>query len=397
LTELLDLQGYFVEGIKNGKEITLYLERGGNPICPNCNKEHTGRIKDKREQIVEDVFAFGKRVYLVFTKERINCECGYRGYEKIEWLSKYSRITNRLGKWLYAFCKVMTVMDVARIFGFAKETIFRIDKEGIKKELETQPPIKTKRVSMDEISKEKGKVYATVISDPVSKKILDVLESRKKAVITQFYERKGKKWCNKILVATMDAWVAFRTATEEKCKNAKICYDHFHLAQHFSKAIDKIRISEIKRVGKKNSDYLKGTRWLLLKRPENLKETEKESLNKLLKINRRLFKVYILRSEFRQIFEGHSSLSRLIRFTLWIKKAKAAKIKGLTQFVDKIIRWKPYIENALRENTSNAYSEGVNTKIRVIQRKAYGYKDFDYLRLKIIQQFNFPQVKCLFD
>lgn len=397
MTELLNLQGYFVEGILNEQEITLYLERAGNPICPKCEREHRWAIKDKREQIVEDVCAFGKRVYLVFTKERIKCDCGYYGYEKIEWLSKYARTTIRLSKWLYAFCKVMTVMDVARIFGFSKETIFQIDKEGIKKELETQAPIKTKRISMDEISREKGKVYATIISDPANGKVLDVLKSRKKAAILAFYKGRGKMWCSKIKVASMDAWTAFKTATQEKCKNAKICYDHFHLAQHFSKAIDKIRISEIKRIGEKNSEYLKGSRWLLLKRPENLKETEKESLNKLLKLNRRLFKVYILRGEFRQIFQGTTSFVRLLRLTLWIKKAKAAKIKGLSKFVDKIIRWRPYIENALRENTSNAYSEGVNTKIRVIQRKAYGYKDFDYLRLKIIQQFNFPQVKCIFD
>lgn len=357
---------------------------------------HTGSIKDNREQIVEDLSISGKRVFLYLQKERFQCKCGHSGFERIEWLSHYSRITKRLSFWLYTFCKVMTIIDVARIFGFSKEVIFRIDKAGIEKELEEQKPIKTKMISMDEISKEKGKVYATIISDPRNRKVLDVLESRKKAVISEFYENKGKGWCNKIVIATMDAWTAFRTATESFCVNAKICYDHFHLAQHFSKAIDKIRISEIKRVGKKSSEYLKGTRWLLLKRPENLRESEKESLRNLLKINKRLFKVYVLREEFRQIFEGRNAQDKVKRLTRWIRKAKAARIKGLSKFVEKIIRWKPYIENALVENVSNSYAEGINTKIRVIQRKAYGYKDFDYLRLKILQQFNFNQVKCIF-
>jgi transposase len=139
-----------------------------------------------------------------------------------------------------------------------------------------------------------------------------------------------------------------------------------------------------------------GTRWLLLKNPENLKESEKESLNKLLKINKRLFKVYILRDEFRQIFSGHNPEEKIKRLSRWIQKAKAARVKGLSEFVDKIIRWKPYIQNALIENVSNSYAEGVNTKIRVIQRKAYGYKDFDYFKLKVIQQFNFNQIKCIF-
>lgn len=398
LTELLGLQGYFVEKYEVvEKKVFLYLERESHPICPKCECEHMGAIKDRREQVIKDLPAFEKQVFLYVQKERFKCKCGFSGYEKIEWLSRYSRTTNRLNKWLYKFCKVMAIVDVAKLFGFAKETIFRIDKEGIKEELAEQKPVRTKTISMDEISKEKGKVYATIISDPNNKKVLDVLESRKKSVITGFFKDKGKSWCNKIAIVTMDAWRAFRTATEENCRKAKICYDHFHLAQQFSRAIDKIRIAESKRVSKKNSEYLKGSRWLLLKNPDNLKESEKESLNNLLKVNKRLCKVYILRSEFRQIFTGSDSKKKVKKLNNWIKKSKAARVKGLSEFIEKIERWKPYIENALTENVSNSYAEGINTKIRVIQRKAYGYKDFDYFKLKIFQQFNFPNVTPIWD
>ncbi len=192
LTELLNLQGYFVERVKTEKHITLYLEREGDPVCPKCGKEYKGSVKDRTEQTVEDLPAFGRRVYLSFTKERFQCRCGYRGYEKIDWLSRYSRVTDRLKEWLYAFCKVMTVMDVSRIFGFSKDAIFNIDKEGIENELEKQPKIRSKKISLDEISKEKGKVYAVIVSDPENGKVLDVLESRKKAVVSGFYEAKGR-------------------------------------------------------------------------------------------------------------------------------------------------------------------------------------------------------------
>jgi len=131
----------------------------------------------------------------------------------------------------------------------------------------------------------------------------------------------------------------------------------------------------------------KGTRWLLLKRPERLTEAEEATLQKLFAVNERLYKVYVLRDEFRQIFQGETVRSRLLRLDNWIKRAKAVCIPQLTEYVHKIEEWKPYIQNSLRANCSNGFAEGINAKIRVIQRMAYGYKDFEYFRLKVIQQF----------
>jgi len=131
--------------------------------------------------------------------------------------------------------------------------------------------------------------------------------------------------------------------------------------------------------------------------PEKIKEDQQGILDRLFKINEKLYKAYVLRAEFRQIFAGTTVRSRLIRLTNWIKRAKAVHISQITEYVKKIERWEPYIRNSLRCNCSNSFAEGINTKIRVIQRMAYGYKDFDYLRLKIFQQFNFREIKSLFD
>lgn len=398
LTELLDLNGYFVKDLKVTKnKIFITVDREGFPICPMCGQSFIGAPKDSREQVVEDLSAFGRRCYLQVFKFRIDCDCGFKGTEEIEWLNPYERVTNRFAEWIYAFCKRMTCIDVSRIFGISKHTVYRLDKEGIEKELEEQEPISSSTISIDEISRKKGHQYASIISDPDQKKVLDVLKGRKKADIAVFFKQKGKKWCGKVKTATMDAWLAFRGTTEKFCKNAVICFDHFHLAQHLSKAIDKLRVAEAKKAEKNDREVYKGKRWLLLKRPENLSEDQKKSLDELLKINRKLYIAYILRDEFRQIFTGSSVHSRLIRLSNWIKKARASRISQITEFVKLIEKWMPYIKNSLRLNTSNSYAEGINTKVRVIQRMAYGYKDFEYLRLKIIQQFNFKEVKSIFD
>jgi len=398
LSELLGLDGYFVKQVqKECSRLTITVEPENLPICPKCGQTFLSAPKDIRFQTVEDLSVFGKRCFLKVPKYRIHCSCGYQGTEEISWLDPYARVTNRFASWIYAFCKRMTCIDVSRVFGVSKHTVYRLDKEGIRNELSTQKELSPEVISVDEISRKKGHVYATIVSAPEDKKVLDVLKGRKKEALEGFYTAKGKRWCDNIRLACMDAWLGFRTPTEKFCKKAKIAFDHFHLAQHFSKAIDKIRISEQKKVNEENKPLFKGARWLLLKRPERLNETQEEALSMLLEANQVLLTTYLLRDEFRQVFAGFSARSKIIRLTKWIKRARAANIAELDKFVDSVESWRPYINNALRENASNSYSEGLNAKVRVIQRMAYGYKDFEYLRLKILQQFNFKGIKSIFD
>lgn len=398
LTQLLGLPGYYVKEIFPGKrEIFLTVERVDFPICPKCRQRVLFPTKDRRRQIVEDLSVWGKRCKIEIYKYRINCPCGYCGTEHIDWLKKYERVTNRYSHWIYAFCKRMTGKDVATIFGISKHLVYRLDKEGIEKEMSLQKPINPTQLGVDEISRKKGHHYATIITDSLGKKVLDVIKGRKIANLTPFFKGKSKKWLDRIEIVSMDAWLGFRNVVQKYCKNSLICFDHFHLAQHFSKAIDKLRVQETRRATKKDKEIYKGTRWLLLKNPDKLSDKQKESLDTLLKVNQKLLKVYILRDRFRDIFNGPTMHSRLIRLAIWKKEAKSAKIGQITEFLKKIEKWEPYIKNSLREKKSNAFSEGLNNKVRVIQRMAYGYKDFEYLRLKIIQQFNFRDGKSIFD
>lgn len=212
----------------------------------------------------------------------------------------------------------MTGKDVATLFGISKHVVYRIDKKGIAEELAQQKEVEPRRINIDEISRKKGHRYATIVSAPEEKKILAVVKGRKVEDLAPFFKGKGAKWCNRIEIASMDAWRAFRTVVTQYCKNAVICFDHFHLAQHFSKAIDKVRIQETRKANKKDKDIYKGTRWLLLKNPENIKEDEQATLDRLLNVNKKLFAIYLLREKFREIFNGPSSHSRLIRLTKWI-------------------------------------------------------------------------------
>ena len=398
LTQMLGLANCIVKDISiREKKIILRVDKTGFPHCPKCGQLYIGAPKDRRMQRVEDLSIFGRRCFLEIQKYRIDCSCGYKGTEGIEWLERYERVTVRYQNWIYAFCKRMTGIDVSILFGISKHLVYRLDKEGIQKELAKQKPIKPKRMGIDEISRKKGHRYATIVSAPDERKILEVVKGRKGADLAPFFKGKGKKWCEGIEVASMDAWRAFRTVVTKYCTNASICFDHFHLAQHFSKAIDKLRVQEKRRASKKHREAYHGTRWLLLRNPENLREEHRPILDRLLALNKKIFTAYVLRDGFREIFRGITAHSRLIRLTNWKEEARSAKIGFITDFLKKIERWEPFIRNSLRYNYSNAFSEGLNNKVRVIQRMAYGYKDFEYLRLKIIQQFNFKDVRSVFD
>lgn len=393
ISAILGLQDWRVETVvfaEIGRGLELRIERE-NPIalCPECG-QGVGFCTRQRPQKVRDLGWAGRRVEIHFMKRDIRCACGYSGVEALGWLSRYERATNRFRDQVYQLAKRMCGTDVAVLAGISRNTVYDLDWEGIEQEKKEQPPLKPEHLGIDEISIRKGHHYATVVSAPKLRKVLDVLKTRKKAALTAFFENQGKNWCGRIRTASMDAWKAFRTAVHQYCGRAVICYDHFHITMHLSRAIDSLRVREARKQDKAGKEVYKGTRWLLLMNQENLKTEQRQDLDQLLKLNQKLAKAHILKEQLREVFKGPTPRSRLRRFSVWRKQLRSVRgAPSLRAFAKKIESWRPYILNALRENVSNGFSEGMNNKIRVVQRMAYGYKDFDYFRLKVIQQFNF--------
>jgi transposase len=397
ISEILGLQGWQVKEVvfgSAGKDLELHIERRDpGAFCPECGQT-VGFCTRQRSQRIRDLGWAGKRVALQFIKRDIRCTCGYSGVESLEWLSRYERATSRFRDQVYQLAKRMCGTDVAKVAGMGKDAVYELDREGIEREWKEQPPLQPDHLGMDEISIRKGHHYATIISAPKLKKILDVLKTRKKVALTGFFEAKGKDWCQKIRTASMDAWKAFRTAVQKHCCRAAICYDHFHITMHLSRAIDILRVQEARKQNKAGQEVFKGTRWLLLKNQEHLKETERQDLDQLLKLNKKLAKAHLLKEQLREVFKGPTPRSRLRRFSLWQKMLRSVRgAPSIRAFSKKVNAWRPYILNALRENVSNSFGEGLNNKVRLVQRMAYGYRDFDYFRLKVIQQFNFRRLE----
>ena len=202
-----------------------------------------------------------------------------------------------------------------------------------------------------------------------------------------FYDWLGPKKSKKIQLAVMDMWKAFANSAEKNIPHADILYDKFHVMKHLGEALDKVRKLEYARLSGKSRDYIKGQKYTLLSRKKNLSLKGRKSLKKLLNANERLNKAYLLKESFSQlwIYEKEGWARRF--FNNWKDSLKWQRLKPYEKFAEMVENhWSGIAAYSKPKNKEIplGFVEGLNNKIRVIQRRAYGLKEEEYLRLKVL-------------
>ena len=184
-------------------------------------------------------------------------------------------------------------------------------------------------------------------------------------------------------------WKPFRNSVERHAPQSKILYDKFHILQHLSKAMDEVRRSEYKRARKRERSFIKGQRYTLLSHKENLQAPAKQSLKKLLLANKRLNTAYLLKEEFGQLWDYSSEAWAVRFFERWKQKLKWQRLKPFEKFARMVkAHWDGIASYYEATNKVKlGFVEGANNKVRVIQRRAYGYRDEEYMKLKILTSF----------
>jgi transposase len=204
-----------------------------------------------------------------------------------------------------------------------------------------------------------------------------------------FFDKLGKKKSFRITLSVMDMWVAFRNGVEKNCPNADILYDKFHIMKHLNDALDEVRKQEYRRASEGQRKYIKGQRFILLSHPQNLDSAGKKSLKALCAVNRRLYKAYLLKEQFSQLWEYRTETWACKFFENWKKQLRWQKLEPFVKFSEMVDKhWDGIVNHCkLRQNIKLGYVEGANNKIKVIQKQAYGYRDDEYLELKILTAF----------
>ena len=336
----------------------------------------------------------GWRIYLQFEQRRILCRnCGGIKVEYLDWLAKNPRYTRRFAQQIGELCQEMSNKAVARSMHLHEDTVKDLDKLYMQELLKKYPVPTPRVIGVDELSIGKGHTYRIIVSDiERGRPIWFGGEGRKEEDLDRFFQELGANKSKRIELAVMDMWKAFRNSVEDNAPKAKILYDKFHILRHLSVAMDKVRRSEYKRVSQKERTFIKGQRYTLLSHRANLNTESKRALKKLLAVNKRLNTAYLLKEEFSQLWDYNSETWARRFFDNWKEKLKWQRLKPFEKFAIMIENhWDGISSYFIAENKVKlGFVEGLNNKVRAIQRRAYGYRDEEYLKLKILTAF-FPK------
>ncbi len=335
------------------------------------------------------------RIYLDLEVRRVNCrQCGAVKRERLDFLVENALHTKRFVLYVGRRCRSGTIRDVAAELRLDWQTVKRLEMDYMREQIRRVGTPGPKVIGIDEISIRKGHTYRIVVSDLERRRpIWFGGDDRSEASMDQFYRFLGKKKAKRIRLAVMDMWKAFRNSTHANAPQAAILFDKFHVMKHLGEALDKIRKAEYRRLGGKQRQFIKGQKYTLLSHPQNLTGTAKKNLKLLLAANKRLNTAYLLKESFGQLWDYNREAWARKFFENWRASLKWQRLKPYEKFAAMIERhWDGIAAYCKPENkVALGFVEGLNNKIRVMQRRAYGLRDEEYLRLKVLTSM-LPQI-----
>jgi transposase len=358
--------------------------------CSGC-LQPVDQVHDVTVRRIRDLNILDARTVLIVPRCRLNCpRCGPK-LEQLDWLARYARVTRRLALSVARLCAVLPIKHVAAYLGLDWGTVKRIDQDHLEETLGPVDLGNVESIVMDEFAIQKGHRYATVILESTTKRVLWVCRGRTREDIRPFFEKLGADGRRRLRAVAIDMNSAYEEEVRYQCPLTDIVYDLFHVvAKYGREVVDRVRVDEANRLrhDKSARKVVKGARWLLLKNRENIeKHDDRVRLNELLSANKHLATVYILKDDLKQLW-GYRYEGAALRFwRQWYDRAVRSRIEPLKRFARNL---KERIRGVLAHchwPLHTSLLEGVNNRIKVIKRMAYGFRDDTYFFLKIRAAF----------
>lgn len=376
----------FVKQIKNEGNISYFCRFSGKLKCPCCGSTHVLQRGINHQSFLGVPFG-STIVHLEMDIPKIFCkECQTTRTIETPFAKKYKRYTKKFQEYVISLIGFTTCSDLADMLKVSWDTIRDIEKEYLKKNFSHPDLSKVRRIAIDEIAVKKGHNYLTIVLDLDVGNVIHVGEGKGGNALKKFWKRLKKSGA-KIECVSMDLSPAYTAAVEKELSDSVIVYDHFHVIKLFNDMLTKARRELYNKLpDKEQKAALKGIRYLLLKRPENLNpaKDEPERLQKALEMNDSLMKLYYLKDDFNEVWDQENYEKAEEHLLDWLRYAESLKITALTAFCKNIrrhaigiISWYDYL-------VSSGPLEGLNNKIKTLKRKAYGYRNMEMFKLKIL-------------
>jgi len=343
---------------------------------------------DRKRRRVRDLACGDLRIYLEVEVRRVPCRrCGKVKQEQLGFLADNPFYTKRFAFYVGRRCRASPIRDVAKELRLDWHTVKALEQQYMREQLRRAGTPGPRVIGLDEVSIKKGHTYRIVVSDLVRHRpIWFGGQDRSEASLDQFYTWLGPRKATRIRLAVMDMWKPFRLATAQHAPQASVLFDKFHVLRHLGDALDQVRKSEYARVSGRQRRFIKGQKYTLLAHRENLTLSGRRALETLLAANKRLHTAYLLKESFGQLWDyGREGWARRF-FERWRAALKWQRLRPYEKFAAMIERhWEGIAAYCRPENkVALGFVEGLNNKIRVLQRRAYGLRDEEYLRLKIL-------------
>ena len=309
--------------------------------------------------------------------------------ERLDWLADNPLYTKRFAFFVGRRCRQTTIKEVAEELHLDWDAVKELDKQYMREQLRRAGQPAPRVIGIDEIAIAKGHKYRIVVSDLERRRpIWFGGKDRSEESLHEFFAWLGPGKCGKIRLAVMDMWKAFRNSTlkEGNAPQATILYDKFHILKHLGEAMDKVRKREYGRLSGADRRFVKGQRYTLLSRWGNLSADGRAALKLLFKANKRLHKAYLLQESFGQLWDYQTPGWARRFFDQWREALRWQRLEPFQKFARMIEAHWDGIEAYCHEENKVplGFVEGLNNKIRSIQRRAFGYRDEEYFRLKIL-------------
>lgn len=368
-------------------EVEIHPRANGRAKCSGCQRPRPGydTLPARRFEFVP---LWGIAVFFVYALRRVACPvCGIH-VETVPWATGKRRITDAYAWFLATWAKRLSWSEVAQVFHISWDSVFRSVEMAVAWGREHLNLEGVGAIGIDEVQWQRGHKYLTVVYqiDAHCKRLLWVGQHRKVKTLLRFFRWFGKERSAALEFICSDMWKPYLKVVAKKAAQATHILDRFHIMAHMSKAIDEVRAKEVRALKAKGYEpVLKHSRWLLLKRPENLTAKQAGRLAELVRYNLRSVRAYLLKEDF-QFFWTYVSPYWAGQFLdRWCARTLRSRIEPMKRVARMLRTHRPLLMNWFRAKGafSSAIVEGFNNKLKLTTRKAYGFSSFTTIEVAL--------------